>query len=298
MKAAQLLSLAALAVALSACGSDGNEAEPNPEPAASVHELRYGPHPQQRLVVALPAQAKKGVLVWVHGGGWQAGDPRENYDEFLSPLAKSGYTVVSVGYRLGPGTFPMAEQDVAQALRALLMGGCEACEPSDVWETLRNRLQDGYFAAGGSAGGPTLVWAVNDLARNGTVELPACAAKVVAPVDLRALEGLSPAVVQIVRQHTGGHPEQEALKELSLAHWLSVTPRLRDVNWHVLGVGADALVYSATLQTHVSQLQQQGFDIRWHFEAGTPDFGHGLTATSLQSFLVDTHEQCFTRGRP
>jgi hypothetical protein len=298
MKAARLLSLVTLAAALSACGGGENRTELSPEPTAPVHELRYGTHPQQRLVVALPDQAKKGVVVWVHGGGWQAGDPRENYDEFLSPLTKAGYTVVSIGYRLGPGTFPQAEQDVAQALRALLEGGCETCEPSDVWGALRNRLQDGYFAAGGSAGGPTLVWAVNDLARNGPVELPACAATVVAPVDLRALEGLSPEVVQIVREHTGDHPEQEALKELSLAHWLSVTPRLRDVNWHVLGVGADALVYSATLQTHVSQLQQQDFDIRWHFEVGTPDFGHGLTATNLQSFLVNAHEQCFTRGRP
>lgn len=52
------------------------------------------------------------VIVWVHGGGWNAGDP--DYFEYVGQcFAKHGYRSVSVGYRLSPkNKFPCQIEDV------------------------------------------------------------------------------------------------------------------------------------------------------------------------------------------
>lgn len=298
MRVALALGVGAVVAALSGCG-DGHTTSPAVPTAALVEELHYGAHAQQRIVAAVPAQSPKGVVVWVHGGGWLAGDPKNDYDDFLAPLAAQGYSVVSVGYRLGPATFPLAEQDVAQALQALLRGGCENCTASPTWDTLQQRMREGYLAAGGSAGGPTLVWALHALASPGPAErLPACASTVVAPIDLSTEQGLHPTALQLIREHLAGSSDTQARQEMSLSYALHQSERLRQVHWHVLGGGSDVLVDSKTLQTQVQQLQQKAYPVQWHFKPGVPDGGHGLTTAELQNFLMDIHRQCFDRESP
>ncbi len=41
------------------------------------------------------------VVIWIHGGGWNAGDP-QFFDFVGQYMAKSGYRFVSIGYRLSP----------------------------------------------------------------------------------------------------------------------------------------------------------------------------------------------------
>ena len=46
------------------------------------------------------------VLVWIHGGGWQAGN-KEGGIQKLAPFAERGYFCASIEYRLsGEAVFP------------------------------------------------------------------------------------------------------------------------------------------------------------------------------------------------
>lgn len=66
------------------------------------------------------AQAgKRPCVVVVHGGSWAGGDSRQ-LPEINSELAKNGYNVATINYRLAPQyTFPAPVQDVAAALAYL-----------------------------------------------------------------------------------------------------------------------------------------------------------------------------------
>ena len=72
-----------------------------------------------------PAGAPKPFVVYVHGGGWSGGSPRnsaafEGWPGVLASLAARGYVVASLDYRLsGEAPFPAAEQDVKAAIRWL-----------------------------------------------------------------------------------------------------------------------------------------------------------------------------------
>ena len=65
------------------------------------------------------------LVVYVHGGGWQAGHTRHagafaNWPQVLALLASRGYVVVSIEYRLsGEARFPAAIQDVKTSIRWL-----------------------------------------------------------------------------------------------------------------------------------------------------------------------------------
>jgi acetyl esterase/lipase len=57
------------------------------------------------------------VLLWVHGGGWQIGDRRQQIDAKVAWLTSLGWTVVSTNYRLSPDvTYPRHHDDVAAAV--------------------------------------------------------------------------------------------------------------------------------------------------------------------------------------
>ncbi|HET9396716.1 MAG TPA: alpha/beta hydrolase, partial [Nitrospiraceae bacterium] len=65
------------------------------------------------------------LVVYVHGGGWQSGHTRhsgafENWPEVLASLARRGYVVASLEYRLsGEAKFPAAIHDVKNAIKWL-----------------------------------------------------------------------------------------------------------------------------------------------------------------------------------
>jgi acetyl esterase/lipase len=57
------------------------------------------------------------VLVWVHGGGWQTGDRRQQIEAKVAWLTSLGWTVVSTNHRLSPEvTYPRHHDDVAAAV--------------------------------------------------------------------------------------------------------------------------------------------------------------------------------------
>jgi acetyl esterase/lipase len=80
---------------------------------------RYGPLPDQKvevMVPATPAESPRGVVVFIHGGGWHSGTPGD-YRFIGRTLTREGYVVVLVGYRLGAeGRYPAMLEDSALAL--------------------------------------------------------------------------------------------------------------------------------------------------------------------------------------
>lgn len=75
-----------------------------------------------RLVFYRASSADGGAVpcvVQVHGGGWSSGSPEEGA-EFNRFLARRGYAVASVEYRLAPGAiWPASRDDLLEALRWL-----------------------------------------------------------------------------------------------------------------------------------------------------------------------------------
>jgi acetyl esterase/lipase len=73
--------------------------------------------------------ARRPLVIYIHGGGWMAGHPRQsgafaNWPDVLALIASRGYVVASVEYRLsGEARFPAAIQDVKAAIRWLRAHG-------------------------------------------------------------------------------------------------------------------------------------------------------------------------------
>ncbi len=54
----------------------------------------------------------KRIIVWVHGGGWNAGAPKD-FDYVGQCIAGAGYRFISLGYRLSPkNKYPAQIEDV------------------------------------------------------------------------------------------------------------------------------------------------------------------------------------------
>ena len=89
------------------------------ERPTTVRGLAFGPDPRQSLDLYLPAApGPRPLVVYVHGGGWVAGD-KANADDVanIAPLVAHGFAVASVNYRLATeARFPAQIDDVRAAL--------------------------------------------------------------------------------------------------------------------------------------------------------------------------------------
>jgi acetyl esterase len=109
-----------------------------------------GPIPVRVYVPAgdPPGERGRGVLVYLHGGGWTIGSV-EDYDPVCRTLAnRSGAVVVSVDYRLAPEhPFPAAVDDALAAVRWVARAGASGELGTGVDAT---RLAVGGDSAGGN----------------------------------------------------------------------------------------------------------------------------------------------------
>ncbi len=89
---------------------------------ASQSGLVYAEHDGVKLLGDLyqpKARAKAPALVAIHGGGWQVGS-RAFYNHWGPFLARNGYAVFAIDYRLGkPGAYPNAVYDGKAAIQFL-----------------------------------------------------------------------------------------------------------------------------------------------------------------------------------
>lgn len=94
-----------------------------PLAAREIPDLPYvtGGTERQKLDLYLPetapGSAARPLVVWVHGGGWEAGSRRDFPGR---PLVARGWAVASIGYRLSQETkYPAQIEDVKAAVRWL-----------------------------------------------------------------------------------------------------------------------------------------------------------------------------------
>ena len=77
--------------------------------------VSYGQNREQYFLCYEPERVTSDkVIVWVHGGGWNAGNPR--FFDFVGQcVCGQGYRFVSLGYRLSPKyKYPCQIKDVCE----------------------------------------------------------------------------------------------------------------------------------------------------------------------------------------
>jgi acetyl esterase/lipase len=109
-----------LAIAFAALLSTGGPALAQQHEVTVRANVDYVEHDGTKLTgdLYLPkGVAKAPVIIGVHGGGWQGGSPA-GYRHWGPFLAKNGYGVFAIRYRLAKaGTFPKAVYDVKAAIQ-------------------------------------------------------------------------------------------------------------------------------------------------------------------------------------
>ncbi len=123
-----------LIVLLSGCKSNDNKSEFNQKDTFWGHKyseatnVNYGTAEQQRLDIysqgewiGEPAYWKSDsvthpTLVYIHGGGWLGGN-KERITPFIIAYLQNGWNVVTLEYRTGEGTAPLAVDDCMEAIQ-------------------------------------------------------------------------------------------------------------------------------------------------------------------------------------
>ena len=101
--------------------------------------LAYGPHERQRLDVYRPAGTSLATVVYVHGGGFVAGDKNGDgvfYRNVGCWLARQGFTAVLPNYRLAPSHgWPAGTRDLQLVLQWMQqdLRTNDADEPVVLW---------------------------------------------------------------------------------------------------------------------------------------------------------------------
>lgn len=97
------------------------------EAAAEAVDIAYGPDVRHRLDVYRPAGACRAIVVFVHGGGFVAGDKNGDgvfYRNIGRWLARHGIVAVLPNYRLAPGAvWPAGARDLQAVLQWLARNG-------------------------------------------------------------------------------------------------------------------------------------------------------------------------------
>jgi acetyl esterase/lipase len=93
-----------------------------PSNVSVVRDVSYGRDAKQTFDVYVPAGARNApVILMVHGGAWRIGDKsnRGVVENKVAHWSRAGFIVISVNYRMLPGTDPVEQaRDVARALAA------------------------------------------------------------------------------------------------------------------------------------------------------------------------------------
>ena len=86
-------------------------------PQVRLLDVAYGPDPAHRLDIHLPVESNGLAVLWLHAGGWTAGD-RTGTGPVADQLVADGAVVFSADYRLTPDhVFPAQIHDVKRAIR-------------------------------------------------------------------------------------------------------------------------------------------------------------------------------------
>lgn len=83
--------------------------------------IAYGSETNQYFLYYEPCQLLSDkIIIWVHGGGWNAGSP-EDFDYIGQKIAGEGYRFISMGYRLSTQKkYPAQIEDVCKGYNHVL----------------------------------------------------------------------------------------------------------------------------------------------------------------------------------
>ena len=151
MKKSSLVCLTLIAIAWPAFRASAADAEVRPP---DFTDVRYGPHERNVLDLWLaPARGPTPLLVYIHGGGWDAGDKSAvraapYRKDLLAFMLQHGVSVASVNYRYSHmAKLPAPVYDAARAIQFLR-------SRAQAWNLAKDRVA----ATGASAGGCTSLW--------------------------------------------------------------------------------------------------------------------------------------------
>lgn len=176
------------------------------ETISTVYDIPYGSNFLQKVDLVVPtAGTIKGVIIYIHGGGWTGGAKSSsgfnntqgaytNNDEAqVDIVAQSGYVVVNCNYRLvgvstdygsdGTGGYPNSITDIQTILNYCTVSGAGAGQSSS-WATIYNYIQlYGFSVMGYSAGGHLAIMAVGNYGTSSGI-WPKSACSISGPQDL------------------------------------------------------------------------------------------------------------------
>ena len=153
----KIIAVVFLAVTIWPQFAAGEEPDADQFPKPTLSDVSYGPQSRQKLHFwKADADEPTGVVVHIHGGGWNGGTRlNKNLLEVLQALLDQKISVVSIEYRLirhavAEGISPPVKAPMLDAARAVQFVRSQ----SDAWNIDPDRLA----VFGGSAGGCTSLW--------------------------------------------------------------------------------------------------------------------------------------------
>jgi len=119
------------------------------KPQPSLRNVQYGPHPSNVLDFwKAKSDTPTPIVVYIHGGGFRSGDKSRLRQVLLDACLKSGISLVSINYRLGPEVhYPAFMLDGARAVQFVRSKAKD-------WNIDPKRVA----ASGGSAGAGISLW--------------------------------------------------------------------------------------------------------------------------------------------
>jgi len=97
-----------------------HSAEPPPPLQPTLADVAYGPDERTKLdLYQAQVDGPRPLLMFIHGGGWTAGDKRERLPD-LRPFLQRGISIAAINYRLCPKhPLPAPVHDAARSLQFL-----------------------------------------------------------------------------------------------------------------------------------------------------------------------------------
>lgn len=268
----QLFFLLAIITLFSACNND--ELVPNSEVEETVYEIAYGGSPYQKLDLYLPANrtVNTKLVVFVHGGGWNAGD-KSDFTVLLSALKGNGFAYANINYRFADADAGITLDDLAADVRDAI-NFLIAKSGSFVY------APDQIIIAGHSAGGHLALYTAYNNNADGVIK---AAISLAGPTDVTDPYFVNtPELSVLVENLTGGsYPEDSIL-------WINASP-ITYVNSTspptlLQYCGLDFTVPANQGEMLQTKLNEFGVENEYHFY---PFYSHDMGTIFNSGYLPD-----------
>ena len=290
--------IAAACALLAGCGSGGSEESAVLETKPLLSDVAlYGKDPERqqvKLFVKDSTRQPKGVVVWIHGGGWFTGTHHEA-EVYLEKLIDDGYAVVGAHYRLVPqGVYPHAVDDVKKVFSSMEAGGCDECTNPELWKRVSQWSRTtGWSVGGTSAGGHLSVLGAAEYLTERPDTTLRCVQNIVGPTNLVDLADYPPESQEMVYNFAG--QSLAPLPRMSPLHRLraGTFSNLDKAHWYSIYTTNDHLVPYKTVGAFEKELEAANIPVTMLTVEGGQTGGHGLTIPQVMEHAEWPVRRCF-----